>query len=181
MKRWLATIILVLACAHSARAQKYEGSAVLGIQSGVGVAVASYARDYTISVPFTLQMDFAVRDGSSIGVRGAYQMFNTEKQSNKVNMKVAQIGLQGKQFFNPDMPLSMYAIAGWGVFWYKEDHPQTLSDPAWGGFGGLGINYEATEEISFYTETVYNLVFASPQKLRFIGVAFGVSISVKEE
>ena len=181
MKRWLATIILVLACAHSVRAQKYAGNVVLGIQPGVGVAVASYSRDYTISIPFTLQVDFAVRDGSSIGIRGAYQMFNTEDLSPKANMKIAQIGLQGKQFFSPDMPLGMYAIAGWGVFWYKQDLPNALSDPAWGGFGGIGINYEATEEISFYTETTFNLVFANPQKLRYLGVGFGVSISIKEE
>jgi hypothetical protein len=181
MKRWLATIILVLACAHSARAQKYEGNVVLGIQSGVGIAVASYSHDYTISVPFTLQMDFAIRDGSSIGIRTGYQLFNTEDFSTRNNMKIAQIGIQGKQFFSPDIRTGLYGIAGWGVFWYKEDLPGRLSDPAWGGFGGLGIHYEATDEIAFYTETVFNLVFANPDKLRYLGVAFGVSISVKEE
>ena len=100
MKRWLATIILVLGCVHAAQAQKYDGNVALGIQSGVGIAVASYSHEHSISVPFTLQMDFAIRDGSSLGIRTGYQLFNTEDFSARANMKIAQIGIQGKQFLD---------------------------------------------------------------------------------
>jgi hypothetical protein len=181
MKRWLAATALALAFAPPALAQKYQGDVTLCLQSGLGVAVGTFSYDYTFSVQAMLQADYAVVDGTAVGIRASYQMFNTEDTSPLANMKLSQLCLQGKQFFNADAELGAYGVLGWGVYWYREDIPSTLSEPAWGGYGGLGLHYEASDRVAFFGEAVFNLVFSSPEEIKFFGLTAGVTIGLREE
>jgi len=180
VKRFASALICACLFAVPAWAQKYAGDITLSLQPGLGVAVGSFSNDYTIAVEGGAQVDFAVKDGTAIGLRVGYQMFNTADLSNLSALKVANFGVQGKRMFNPESRLGTYGTLGGGIYWSKQAGPG-LSDPHFGGFGGIGIHYESSDRLAVFTEAIYNVFASEPSPTGFFSLSLGITIGLSEE
>jgi hypothetical protein len=181
MKKWLFATAVVCTLAQPALAQKFKGDILLTLQGGMGVAIGTFSQNYGVSPQLGLQFDYAVADGTAMGLRAGYQQFKTDDGSVLGNVMVSQFNLQGKQFFTPENRAGMYAVAGWGVYWWKDDSIHTLSNAEWGGFGGLGLHYEASDRVSFTGEVTYNGFFADPTGISYFSFTIGAVIGLREE
>jgi len=181
MKRWLGAIIIGLVVVPQAWAQKYAGDVVLSLQGGVGVAVGTFSYDYTYAPEGLAQVDFALADGAALGLRGGYRKFKTENNVTAEKMKISNFAVQGKYLFTPDSRLGGYGVAGWGVYWAKEDLPGVLSEPEWGGFVGAGLHWEASDRVALFLESTYNGFFADPDGIGYFSFNFGVALGIREQ
>ena len=181
MKKWLLATAMVCTLVQPALAQKYKGEILLTLQGGMGIAVGTFSHNYGLSPQLGLQFDYAVADGTALGLRAGYQQFKKDEGSSLGNVKISHLNLQGKQLFTPESRAGMYAVAGWGVFWWKDDITHNLSNAEWGGFGGLGLHYEASERVSFIGEVTYNGFFADPTSVSYFSFTIGAAIGLSEE
>lgn len=180
MKRFGSALLCAGILAGPAWAQKYAGDITLSLQPGLGVAVGSFSNNFDIAVEAGAQVDFAVADGTAIGLRGSYRMFNKTDQSKLPAMKITQFGVHGKRMFNPESRLGTYGTLGGGVYWSKLRGPG-LSDPNFGGFGGIGVHYESSDRLAVFTEAIYNAVFTEPSPMGFFSLSVGLTIGLSEE
>lgn len=182
MKRWLAALMFVAVCTQPAAAQKFKGDVVLTLQGGIGIPVATFSHDYGTAPEFMAQVEYAVSDGTAVGLRGGYRQFNVNDDAVlRESMSITNFLVQAKRLFTPDNRFGLYAVGGWGIYWYKENFQNALSEPAWGGMAGLGLHYEASDKISFIAETTYNGFFANPDGLGYFSVNIGMAIGIREE
>jgi len=179
MKRWSIAILVTCGLAQPVYAQKYKGDIGLTLQSGLGIAVGTFSHNYGLAPEFGLQADFAVKDGTSLGVRTGYRLFGVDAESSLGDVKIANFVAQGKQWFTPDSRTGLYALAGWGVFWWKDETLHDLSNAEWGGMAGLGLHYEASEKVSFVAESAYNGFFASPSGIGYFSLNIGATINLR--
>jgi hypothetical protein len=180
VKRFGSALVCALLLASPAWAQKYAGDITLSLQPGLGVAVGHFSNDYTIGIEGTAQVDFAVKDGTSIGLRSSYRMVNVTDESKLKAMKIAQFGVQGKRMFNPESRLGTYGTLGGGVYWAKQRGPG-LSEPHLGAFGGLGVHYESSDRLAVFTEAIYNVFASDPSSVGFFSLSLGITIGLSEE
>jgi len=180
VKRFGSALICACLLAGPAWAQKYAGDITLSLQPGLGVAVGTFSNDYTIAVAGLAEVDFAVKDGTAIGLRAGYQMFNNTDQSKLKTLKVAQFGVLGKRMFNPESRLGTYGTLGGGVYWSKQSGPG-LSEPHLGGFGGIGVHYESSDRLAVFTEAIYNVFASNPSSTGFFSLSLGITIGLSEE
>jgi hypothetical protein len=180
MKQWWPACLLVLACVHPALAQKNEGEITLSIQPGVGVAAGSFSNNYGVGVEYIAQTDYTIREGTALGVRASYRLFNTTEESDLPFVKIAQIGIHGKRFFTPQTRLGLYGVVGGGVYWMKLVGPGR-SEPDFGGYGGLGLHYQSADKLAFFGEAVYNNFVSEPSSTGYFSLSVGLSIGLREE
>lgn len=181
MKRWSLAFLLALALCPQAWAQKYKGDIALTLQGGLGVAVGTFSHTYDLAPEFAMQAHYAVSDGTSLGVRAGYRSFGVDSGSPLGDVKITNFVAQGKQFFTPDSRMGMYAVGGWGVYWWKDSEQHALSNAEWGGLAGLGLHYEASEKVSFIAEALYNGFFAQPNGIGYFSLNIGATINLREE
>lgn len=181
MNRWIVTMALIGGLAQPASAQKFKGDVVLTLQGGLGVAVGSFSHNYSLAPEFGMQAEYTVADGTAVGVRGGYRLFGADDNSDLGDMKIANFVLQGKHLFTPDSRAGLYAVGGWGVFWWKDSEFSDLSNAEWGGLAGLGMHYEASDRVAFIAETTYNGFFADPEGVGYFSFQIGASISLGED
>lgn len=181
MNRWIVTMALIGGLAQPVSAQKFKGDVVLTLQGGLGVAVGTFSHDYSTAPEFAMQAEYAVKDGTSVGVRGGYQLYGADDSSSLGDMKIANLVLQGKHLFSPDQRAGLYAVGGWGVFWWKDTEFSDLSNAEWGGLVGLGLHYEASDRVAFIFESTYNGFFAEPNGASYFSFQIGAAIGLGEE
>lgn len=180
MKRWWPVLLLVLMSVSPAMAQKYGGDITMSLQPGVGVAVGSFSNDYDIAADFTGTVDFTLVDGTAIGLRTGYRMFNTTDLSKRPFVKIAQFGVHGKRYFTPDTRVGLYGLLGGGIFWLKEV-TGTRSNPDFGGYGGLGLHFQSSDRLSLFVEGVYNNFLTEPTSTGYFTFSAGITIGLREE
>ena len=180
LKRFGMAVICACLAAAPAWAQKYKGDITLSLQPGLGVAVGSFSNNYDIAVEAGAQVDFAVADGTAVGLRTSYQMFNNTNESKLRQMKITQFGVQGKRLFNPESRLGTFGLLGGGIYWHKTIGPD-LSQPDFGAFGGFGIHYESSERLAIFAETVYNVFASEPSATGYFSFSAGITIGLSEE
>jgi len=180
MKRWWPVLLLVLVLVQPAMAQKYGGDITLSLQPGVGVAVGSFSNDYDVAAEYAGQVDFAVSDGTAVGLRTSYRLFNTTETSKKPFAKIAQFGVHAKKFFTPDSRAGMYGVLGGSLYWMK---PVGVgrSEPDFGGYAGLGIHYQSSDRLAFVVESIYNNFLTEPTSTGFFSISLGLTIGLSEE
>lgn len=181
MKRWSLALLVACVLAQPAHAQKFKGDIVLTLGGGVGISVGTFSHNYGLGPEFALQADYAVADGTSLGVRAGYRSFGVDSGATLGDVKITNFVAQGKQFFSPDSRTGLYALGGWGVYWWKDAILHDLSNAEWGGMGGLGLHYEASEKVAFTGETAYNGFFASPNGIGYFSVYIGATINLRED
>jgi hypothetical protein len=181
MKRWMIVAAVLIGLAQPAGAQKFDGDITLTMQGGIGVAVGTFSHDYGIGPEFGLQADYAIVDGTSLGVRAGYRTFGVDSGAVTGDVKIANFVLQGKKFFTPDARTGLYAVGGWGVFWWKDALLHDLSNAEWGGLAGLGLHYEASDKVAFMAECTYNGFFAEPNGIGYFAINIGATINLREE
>lgn len=180
MKRWWPVLLLVLVSVQPAMAQKYGGDVTMSLQPGLGVAVGSFSNDYDIGIEYAGQVDFGVADGTAIGLRTSYRLFNTVEESKKRFEKVAQFGVQAKKFFTPDSRAGLYGVLGGGIYWSKQA-TEGRSEPDFGGFGGLGVHFQSSDRLAFFVESIYNNFLTEPTSTGFFSFSVGLTIGLSEE
>jgi hypothetical protein len=181
MKRWIGMVVLMLGLAQPVSAQKYKGDISLTLQGGLDLAAGTFSYNYGVAPDFGMQADYAVKDGTAFGVRAGFRDFGVDEGSLLGNVRVANFVAQGKQYFTPDARTGLYAVGGWGVFWYKDSKFDDLSDAVWGGLAGLGLSYEASDKVSFMLETTYNGFFANPDGISYFSFQVGATIGLRSE
>lgn len=182
MKRWSLAFLLACGLAQPALAQKFKGDIALTLGGGVGIAVSNFSHNYGIGPEFVMQADYGVADGTALGVRAGHRLFGVDEgTAGHGDVKITNFIAQGKQFFTPDNRTGLYALAGWGVYWWKDDVLHDLSNAEWGGMGGLGLHYEASEKVAFIAEAAYNGFFAQPDGIGFFSINIGATINLREE
>jgi hypothetical protein len=180
LKSFGTAVICACLAAAPAWAQKYKGDITLSLQPGLGVAVGSFSNNYDIAVEGGGQVDFAVADGTAVGIRASYRMFNNTAESRLKQMKIAQFGVQGKRLFNPESRLGTFGVLGGGIYWHKVLGPD-LSQPDFGGFAGLGVHYESSDRLAVFAETVYNTFLSEPTTTGYFSFSVGITIGLSEE
>lgn len=181
MKRWSWAILVACCLAQPVYAQKYKGDIALTLQGGLDIAVGTFSHNYDMGPEFGLQAEYCVSDGTTLGVRTGYRGFGVDEGSSLGDVKITNFLAQGKQFFTPASRAGLYAVAGWGVFWWKDETLHDLSNAEWGGLGGLGLHYEASEKVSFIAEAAYNGFFASPTGIGYFSLNIGATINLRTE
>jgi hypothetical protein len=182
MNRWIVTLALLCGLAQPASAQKFKGDIVLTLQAGLGVAVGSFSHNYGTAPEFALQAEYAVADGTAFGVRGGYRTFGVDENTSGMgDVKIADFVLQGKHLFSPGQRTGLYAVGGWGVFWWKDSELHDLSNAEWGGLAGLGLHHEASDRVAFIAEVTYNGFFADPTGIGYFSFNIGATIGLREE
>lgn len=180
MKSFGSALLCACILASPAWAQKYAGDITLSLQPGLGVAVGSFSNDFDIAVEAGAQVDFAVADGTAIGLRTSYRMFNNTDESKLRGMKVTQFGVHGKRLFNPESRLGTYGTLGGGIYWSKMRGPG-LSEPDFGGYGGFGVHYESSDRLAVFAEAIYNTFLTDPSPTGFFSLSLGITIGLSEE
>jgi hypothetical protein len=181
MKRWMIVTALALGLTQPVYAQKFKGDITLALQGGLGVAVGTFSYDYGIGPEFITQADYVLVDGTALGVRGGFRTFGVDSGSALGDVKIANFVLQAKHMFTPDSRAGLYAVGGWGVYWWKDANLHDLMNAEWGGLAGLGLHYEASDKVAFIAETTYNGFFAQPNGIGYFSFNVGATISLRTE
>lgn len=181
MNRWIVTTAFICGLAQPASAQKFKGDIVLTLQGGLGVATGTFSYDHGRAPEFGVQAEYAVKDGTAFGVRSTFRTYGADEGTAAGDVKIANFTLQGKQLFTPEHRAGLYAVGGWGVYWWKDSELHELSNAEWGGLAGLGLHYDASDRVAFIAETTYNGFFANPNGIAYFSFHIGATIGLREE
>ncbi len=195
------TLMLVAPPAHAA-----QGDWMIGLNGGTAIPMGDFKDGAKLGFMGGVGVGYAVTEVVSVGVDGSFIMndgsdlLNTfltdyatfiEGTPTTVTGKTSMIqgGAHAKYMFpmSGESKISPYAVVGLGVYNLKAKTESSnaswagdASESKFGGRGGLGLSYKASENVGVGVEGTFHYISTDISSTQFVGVQAGVTIGLSK-
>jgi outer membrane protein W len=194
-------LMLVAPPAHAAK-----GDWMIGLNGGTAIPMGDFKDAAKLGFMGGVGVGYAVTEAVSVGVDGSFIMNDGSDLLNALLTDIATIfegtpttvtgktsmiqgGAHAKYMFpmGGESKISPYAVVGLGIynlkfktessnaFWVDE-----ASESKFGGRGGLGLNYKASENVGVGVEGTFHYISTDISATQFVGVQAGVTIGLSK-